>query len=54
MSDPYIDVEPFGIVLQEGLNYECGDAITFSVQRSTETLSGYQIFAYIRSAEGGG
>lgn len=51
-GDPYIEVEPFGVVLQEGINFDCGDSITFSVRPSSASLSGYQIFAYIRRAGG--
>jgi hypothetical protein len=49
-SDPYIEVEPFGIPLKEGENYNCGDGITFTVQMSGATKSGYQTVAYIRRA----
>ena len=52
-ADPYIEVEPFGALLQEGINYECGDAITFSVVPSSATLSGYQIYASIRAGGAG-
>lgn len=47
-NDPFIEVEPFGVLLQEGINYDCGDSITFTVLRSGATLSGYQVFAFIR------
>ena len=47
-SDPFIEVEPFGVLLQEGINYDCGDSVTFVVQPSGATLSGYRIFAQIR------
>ena len=50
-NDPYIEVEAFGILLKDQANYNCGDAVTFSVQLSSQTLSGYQIYAYIRRAE---
>lgn len=53
-NDPYIEVEPFEAMLQAGINYDCGDAITFAVMPSNETLSGYRIYAYIRRADGGG
>jgi hypothetical protein len=49
-SIPYIEVEPFGSLLQEGINYDCGDGLTFTVQRSLQTRSGYQLYAYIRRA----
>lgn len=45
---PYLEVEPFGVLLQEGINYDCGDSVTFSVLPSQATLSGYQVFAFIR------
>ncbi|GAF86848.1 unnamed protein product, partial [marine sediment metagenome] len=44
----YIEVEPFGVLLQEGINYDCGDVITFTILPSSATLSGYQSFAFIR------
>ena len=47
-NDPYIEVEPFGVLLQEGINYDCGDSVTFVVWPSQATLSGYRIFAQIR------
>jgi hypothetical protein len=50
-NDPFIEVEAFGFMLVEGANYNCGDAVTFAVQASSATLSGYQIFAFIRRAE---
>ena len=52
--DPYIEVEPLGVVLKDSVNYNCGDAITFSVQTSGASRSGYRIFAYIQRAGGGG
>lgn len=53
LDDPFIEVEPFGVVLEEGVNFDCGDSLTFVVQPSGETLSGYQTFVFIRRAEGG-
>jgi hypothetical protein len=50
-NDPFIEVEPFGVLLKDTANYNCGDSVTFTVQASSKTLSGYQIFAYIRRAE---
>jgi hypothetical protein len=47
---PFVTVEPFGTILQEGINYDCGDAVTFSVRESAATRSGYRIFAFIRRA----
>ena len=46
--DAFIEVEPFGVLLQEEINYDCGDVITFTVLPSSVTLSGYQSFAFIR------
>lgn len=46
--DPYMEVEPFGVLLQQGVNYDCGDKITFKVLPSDATVSGYQVFAFIR------
>jgi hypothetical protein len=50
-ADPYVEVEPFGVLLQEGINYDCGDVITFTILPSSATLSGYQSFAFIRRSE---
>lgn len=47
-DDPVIEVEPFGVLLQDQVNYNCGDSVTFQVQTSGATQSGYRIFAYIR------
>lgn len=47
---PYIDVDAFGQPLREGVNYDCGDGVTFTVQASSGAQSGYQVFAYIRRA----
>ncbi len=47
-ADAFIEVEPFGVLLQEEINYDCGDVITFTVLRSAATRSGYQSFAFIR------
>ena len=47
-NDPLIEVEAFGVLLRDEINYDCGDSVTFTVQRSSATLSGYQIFAFIR------
>lgn len=49
-NDPVIEVEPFGRILQEGIDYECGDVITFVVVYSAATRSGYQIIAEIQRA----
>ena len=50
---PFIEVEPFGVVMKDGINYNCGDSITFVVQASGATRSGYQIFAFIERSGGG-
>jgi hypothetical protein len=50
-NDPFIEVESFGVLLQEGVNYDCGDSVTFEVLPSQATLSGYQVFAFIRRAQ---
>jgi len=50
-NDPLVEVEPFGILLQEFINYECGDRVTFQVRTSAETSSGYRIFAIFQHAE---
>lgn len=47
-GDPFIEVEAFGRLLQETINYDCGDAVNFTVLPSGATASGYQIFAFIR------
>lgn len=47
-ADPVIEVEPFGFLLQEGINYDCGDSVVFRVMTSGETASGYRIFAYLQ------
>lgn len=49
-NDPFLNIEPFGALLQEGVNYDCGDVIRFSIRPSGVTPSGYQIFAFIQRA----
>ncbi len=49
-DDPVIEVEPFGSLLQDSVNYNCGDSVTFTVLPSAATLSGYQTYAFIRRA----
>lgn len=51
-DDAFIEVEPFGVIMREGINFDCGDAITFTVQGSGATNSGFQIFAFIQRAGG--
>lgn len=50
-GDPTIDVEPFGVLLREGSNYDCGDAVTFAVLNSGATRSGYQVYAFIQRSQ---
>lgn len=45
---PYLEVDPFGTLLREGVNYDCGDELLFVVQTSTNTRSGYRTFGFIR------
>lgn len=49
-NDPFIAVEPFGILLREGVNYECGDGVTFVVLESQATASGYRVLAFVEEA----
>lgn len=49
-TDPYIEVEAFGVLLKENQNYSCGDSITFTVSPSSDTRSGYRVIAYIQRA----
>ncbi|TWT39935.1 hypothetical protein RAS1_43250 [Phycisphaerae bacterium RAS1] len=49
-NDPFVEVEPFGVLLKDDVNFNCGDAVTFVVQSSSTTRSGYQIVAYIQRA----
>ncbi len=51
VNAPYIDVEPFGTLLKDVVNYDCGDEVVFTVETSNLTRSGYQTYAYIRRAE---
>lgn len=46
-TDPFVQVEPFGVLLQEGVQYSCGDRITFRVASSSATPSGFRVFATI-------
>src|SRR5262245_34366847 len=50
-TDPFIAVEAFGVILKQDINYSCGDSVTFTVQPSNLTNSGYQAFAFIRRAD---
>lgn len=49
-NDPFVTVDPFGATLVDEVNYNCGDSVTFSVQASSVSTSGYQIFAFVRRA----
>ena len=46
-DDPFVVVEPFGVLLQNEINYTCGQKVNFSVVNSGATQSGYQIFAFV-------
>lgn len=46
-ADAFIEVEPFARLLEEGVHYDCGDEVKFTIEPSTATLSGYQIFARV-------
>jgi len=49
---PYIEVDPFGVLLVNGLNYSCGDGIDFLVLETPgQTRSGYRIRAVIDHAQ---
>ncbi len=50
-NDPFIEVEPFGVLLKDGANYNCGDALTFAVITSSATKSGYQTIVFVNRAE---
>ncbi len=50
-GDPIVVVEPFGVIMKEGANYDCGDGITFAVTYSQETVSGYRVYAYVQRAD---
>ncbi|MCK4340935.1 MAG: hypothetical protein KAY37_04350 [Phycisphaerae bacterium] len=50
---PYMDVEAFGRLLQDGINYNCGDSLEFVVRPSSTSPpspSGYQTIAFFRRA----
>lgn len=47
-QDAFVEVEPFGVLLQESINYDCGDSVSFQILPSSQTASGYQLFAFIR------
>ncbi len=45
---PFVEVEPFGLLLRSGVNYECGDGVDFIVRSSQSTASRYQTFVRLR------
>lgn len=47
-EDPIIEVEPFGVLLRETANYNCGDSLTFAVIASGQTRSGFQTIAFVQ------
>jgi hypothetical protein len=47
-EDPIVEVEAFGTLLRDEVNYVCGDEVTFAVGLSSATASGYQVIAFIR------
>lgn len=49
-EDATTEVEPFGVLLKEGANFECGDSVTFAVIPSSQTASGYQTIAFVQRA----
>lgn len=51
VDDATLAVEPFGVLLKEGVNYNCGDGVTFTVLPSGATRSGYQTYAFIQRAD---
>lgn len=51
LQEPFIEVEPFGILLVEDVNYSCGDALTFVVQPSDSSSSGFGTVAYRQVGE---
>lgn len=46
---PTIEVEAFGVLLREDINYVCGDEITFVVRSSDDFASGFETLAFFRS-----
>lgn len=46
-TDPIIQVEPLGILLVEGVQFNCGDEVRFIVDESTATASGFRTFVQI-------
>jgi hypothetical protein len=50
VNDPFIQVEPFGVLLREGVNFDCGDAVTFVLVETTATRTGYRVLAFVEQA----
>lgn len=48
---PYVEVDAFGFLLQNDVNYACGDGLTFSVRADSTARSGYRTRVEIASAE---
>ncbi len=49
-DDPVIEVEPFGVLLKQGVNYDCGDALMFAVTPSSQTRSGFRTVVFVQRA----
>lgn len=47
---PFVEVEAFGVLLRDTINYSCGDEVEFSVLPA-DTNSGYRTFAFIKPSE---
>jgi hypothetical protein len=45
---PVLEVEPFGALLLEGVNYNCGDGLEFILRPSSTNRSGYETVALLR------
>ncbi|MBK9128612.1 MAG: hypothetical protein IPM13_12565 [Phycisphaerales bacterium] len=55
-SAAVIEVEPFGVLLRDQVNYLCGDSLTFVVRPSTSrpsSASGFETLVYFRYGSGG-
>lgn len=49
-DDPITEVEPFGVLLKQGANYDCGDALMFAVTPSSLTRTGYRTIVFVQRA----
>ncbi len=47
---PFVEVDSFGLLLREEVNYDCGDAIEFTLRVATSAQSGYQVVAVVDRA----